>query len=1179
MDYNIRAIFSAQDNGLSNAFTSAQNAAKGLESGVGTAMTNVGKGFSSAGKAMTVGFTLPLALGFKKAITSGVEFDSQMRRVKAISGATGSEFDQLREQAIKLGEATVFSATEVAIAQEGMASQGFETGVIMESMAGIMDLAAVSGGDLALSSQAVGQALNQFSMEGTQAGHVADVYARAAANSNAETDTMAQAMSYAGPIAGSLGMSIEETAASIGIMSNAGIIGSKAGMTLRTSLMRLASPTDEARELMDELGFSAFDSEGKLKPMNEILNQLQGSMAGMSDEQKQLTMDILFGKQSTAGMLALIDAAPGSFEEMTNSLINSDGAAAEMAETINSGLGGALTELKSALGTTAEKITVALEDTLQSVIEKITEVVRAFNSLDPAVQQNIVKAVLFVAALGPLLALLGSIGKLIGGVISGVSALSGAFTAVSTGTSLATVAGEGFLASVGGLAGALAPAAGAIASVAGVAIVLVGAFQLASTHSETFRDTLNNVFDNIKEAATGFGETVGEAFTRISRAVEPIKEAMSGLAEVVGGVLGQAFSTIASIIGGVVVAAFSILSSIVSAVAGVFEFLSPIIAGLINVLSGLASIIGAVLNPVLSIIGFLVQGVVTAISVFVNIVIQLAEALLSLLQPALDFIGEKIGKLGEIFETIGGGISKFTDKIGLTGQKTSEAMSGMSEASTISLDQVMGKTDEAAAATAVDFSSMKLHASEATESMSSSLLGTLLPTLSQLPEETKTMASGVIAQMQQMGVSSVAEANAMVSDIGIKWDEMDTWTEQDWANVKSTVSKEMAEASSAAVSNAESLTEGVGQNWSEISSQTDVDWGNIQSTVLEEIGASNINAVSEASQLNAGVSSEFSDLGYSVDGYMNDMSSTMDSSMSNISNSANSNLNNISKDFTSSFNDISQTADTSFNKLSTTTTEFFNKTKTATTTALNEITNQTKTALTQINTATTQSLNQINMAIKQSMTQFVTAIRQSMTNTVNAFRTGMQGAVQAVNSFRGAMYSAGLNLSYGLANGISAGRSAVISSAISVASSAISAARSRLAIHSPSRVFEEIGGYTSEGMAIGIEGKGRYVTNAIGGVVDKAIKKGSDLENAFDNNISSGFNSMVSTLNNAQARAMSKIGQIQKMEQNISIKSSQVKRNEFELHLQLGNRSFRAFTDDISIEQGQKAQLVEEFGY
>lgn len=265
-------------------------------------------------------------------------FESQMSRVQAISGATGESFDRLTQQAIDLGAKTAFSATESAQGMENLASAGFDANEIMAAMPGLLDLAAVSGGDVALAAENSASALRGFGLEADQAGHVADVFAKAAADTNAEVADMGEAMKYVAPVANSMGLSIEEVAASIGIMSDAGVKGSQAGTTLRGALSRLAKPTKPMIEKMNELGLSFYDTNGQMKPLTDQVGMLQNAFKDLTPEQQQNALVTLFGQESLSGMMALIQKGPKALGDLTKSLEDSNGAAKEMAETMQNNL-------------------------------------------------------------------------------------------------------------------------------------------------------------------------------------------------------------------------------------------------------------------------------------------------------------------------------------------------------------------------------------------------------------------------------------------------------------------------------------------------------------------------------------------------------------------------------------------------------------------------------------------------------------------------------------------------------------------------------------------------------------------------------------------------------------------------------------------------------------------------
>lgn len=321
---------------------------KGLQ-GVGNVAKSV---LGTATKAFTAGAVALGGLG-AVAIKVGADFEQQMSRVQAISGATEKELKLLNTQALKLGADTAFSAKEAAAGMENLASAGFTVNEITAAMPGLLDLAAISGGDVAMASEVAASAIRAFGLEASKAGHVADVFARAAADTNAEVGDMGEAMKYVGPVAKAMGLSLEETAASIGIMSDAGIKGSQAGTSLRGSLSRLAKPTKAMATVMDNLGLSFYDAQGNMLPLSGIIRELEAGTAGLTQEQKNQALVTLFGQESLSGMLALIDAGPEKLDKLTESLVKSDGAADSMAKTMLNNTKGAIEEMMGAAETLA----------------------------------------------------------------------------------------------------------------------------------------------------------------------------------------------------------------------------------------------------------------------------------------------------------------------------------------------------------------------------------------------------------------------------------------------------------------------------------------------------------------------------------------------------------------------------------------------------------------------------------------------------------------------------------------------------------------------------------------------------------------------------------------------------------------------------------------------------------
>ena len=257
----------------------------GIKKGLSKLGSITSKGLKASAAAISASATALSGVGVA-AVKMGTDFEAQMSRVSAISGATAQEFSKMREQALQLGADTAFSSTEAAQGMENLAAAGFETSEIMDAMPGLLDLAAASGEDLSNSSDIAASTLRGFGLAASDAGHVADVLAENANRTNSSVADTGDAMKYVAPFARAAGISLEETAAAVGIMANAGIQGSQAGTTLRGALSRLSKPTKDMQEAMDALGVSFYDSEGKMKPLSEQIGMMQEATAGLTDEQK-----------------------------------------------------------------------------------------------------------------------------------------------------------------------------------------------------------------------------------------------------------------------------------------------------------------------------------------------------------------------------------------------------------------------------------------------------------------------------------------------------------------------------------------------------------------------------------------------------------------------------------------------------------------------------------------------------------------------------------------------------------------------------------------------------------------------------------------------------------------------------------------------------------------------------
>lgn len=483
-------------------------------------MSAVGDIMTSTGKTMTKAVTLPILGLTTAAVKVGGDFEEQMSRVKAISGATGDAFEELRDQAIDLGAKTAFSAKESADGMENLASAGFDAQEIMAAMPGLLDLAAVSGGDVALASENAATALRGFGLEADQSGHIADVFARAAADTNAEVADMGEAMKYIAPVANAMGLSIEETAAAIGIMSDAGVKGSQAGTTLRGALSRISKPTKAMRETMDELGISFYDSEGNMISLQDQIGVLSNSFEGMTQEQKNQALVTLYGQESLSGMMALIDKGPDSLGALTESLEQSDGAADEMARTMQDNMNSSIEQMMGALESAAIVIQDILAPAISAVADYIGGLAEKFVSAPKWMQTAIISLGLFAAAVGPILFGVGKLMKLFQTVKVGILALKSGFAVFNT-----VVSAVG-----GGLKAVFAViAANPIILLIAAIVAAVAAFIYFWNTSEEFRNFFIGIWEAIKEAVGVAIEWIKDSWASMvegaKNAVESVKQA------------------------------------------------------------------------------------------------------------------------------------------------------------------------------------------------------------------------------------------------------------------------------------------------------------------------------------------------------------------------------------------------------------------------------------------------------------------------------------------------------------------------------------------------------------------------------------------------------------------------------------------------------------------------------
>lgn len=479
--------------GFQRGFRSALQDLRAFNDNSATATTKLGalgSAFQSVGSSMTKNLTVPIAGAGVAVAGVAAKFESAMSEVAAISGASGDEFQALTDKAQEMGATTKFSASESAAALKYMAMAGWDTEAMLNGINGVMQLAAASGEDLASTSDIVTDAMTAFGLSADQSTRFADVLAQTANRSNTSVALMGETFKYVAPVAGALGYSIEDTSVAIGLMANSGIKGSQAGTSLKNVLTNLAKPTDQVQSYMDKLNISLTDSAGNVKPLNQLLNEMRDGFNGLTEAEKAEYAAGIAGKEGMSGLLAIVNSSQTDFDNLTEAINNSSGAAQNVADVMMDNLGGQLTILKSTLEGIAISFGNALLPAVKKVVESLQDFLTWLNGLTDGQKQLVVTIATVVAAIGPVLLILGKLITSVTNIIKVVNLLKPAFAALN-----AIMAAN--------------PVGIIIVAIAGLVAALVTLYN----KNETFRNFVNTAWAQIKEVISGVVNALVTFFT------------------------------------------------------------------------------------------------------------------------------------------------------------------------------------------------------------------------------------------------------------------------------------------------------------------------------------------------------------------------------------------------------------------------------------------------------------------------------------------------------------------------------------------------------------------------------------------------------------------------------------------------------------------------------------------
>lgn len=542
----------------------------------GKKMEAFGDSVTSAGQKIMPASMAVAGLG-AAAVKTATDFDEGMSKVAAISGATGDDLDALRDKAREMGAKTKFSATEAAAAMEYMAMAGWKTEDMLGGIEGIMNLAAASGEDLATTSDIVTDALTAFGMSADDSAHFADILAAASSNANTNVSMMGETFKYCAPIAGALGFSAEDTAQAIGLMANAGIKGSQAGTALRTIMNNLAGEVKITGSALGEVTIATTNADGSMRDLSDILSDCRGAFSQLSESEQAAAAEALVGRNAMSGFLALMNAGDADIEKLSSSIDHCsdtfvktvdgaiipmsqaleegidwieeyNGVADQMASVMQDNLAGQLTILKSQIQELAISFGEMLMPAIRAIVSRVQAFVDKLNGMSESQRKAVLTIGLIIAALGPLLVILGT-------VISKVGVAMQGFVKLATGVKklgVAVKAGTGIFGKLGAaLGGISAPVLAVIAVIA----VLVAAFKHLWDTNEEFRNAITAIWNGIVSKIQAFCQGIVDRLNALGfefgSIVDVLKSLWDGLCQFLAPVFEAAFSVVSTVLGSV----------------------------------------------------------------------------------------------------------------------------------------------------------------------------------------------------------------------------------------------------------------------------------------------------------------------------------------------------------------------------------------------------------------------------------------------------------------------------------------------------------------------------------------------------------------------------------------------------------------------------------------------------
>ena len=530
----------------------------------GEKLKTVGDNISSAGQKLlpvTAGVT---ALG-TAAVSTAANFESSMSQVQAtmgitkdamstVNGESVNTMDTLSALAKKMGSETAFSASECAEALNYLALAGYDTQQMCDTLPTVLNLAAAGGIDLAAASDMVTDAMSALGMGVDEAGTMVDQMAKTASTTNTSVAQLGEGILTIGATAKTVKGGTAELNTALGILANNGIKGAEGGTHLRNVILSLQNPTDKAAACMEQLGLDVYDSEGNMRSLNDILGDLNTSMDGMTAAEKSNIIGQIFNKTDLSSVNALLANTGTTWDDLQQSIIDSGGAAQQMADTQLDNLQGQITILKSALEGLAISFGELLMPAIKMIVGWVQQFVDWLNGMDEGTKKVITTVALLAAALGPVLIVIGKVVSAVGTIMTIIPKVAGVINTVKTAFAALNTT----------------MLANPIFLIIAAITALVAAFIYLWNTNEDFRQFWINLWENVKEVAIAVWEAIKNFFTAAWEAISSTAQAVwNGIKDFFSGLwegIKTIFTTVVEAIKTVVTTYFNIYKTVITTV-------------------------------------------------------------------------------------------------------------------------------------------------------------------------------------------------------------------------------------------------------------------------------------------------------------------------------------------------------------------------------------------------------------------------------------------------------------------------------------------------------------------------------------------------------------------------------------------------------------------------------------